>query len=364
MQPAARAQIPDRQRDYERVRQTEECEWPEGKYARPARDSGGDQVNGGEQHPALVALRVAPLGDRQPYEWREQDHVEDRDREELQRWNGDPEETRIASAIPVKKRRSADARPGDTITAAIDSSLSGTAASEAVPLHLFSPDSLRRGIRTLVGVDDLAAGGKPDALLLFDFGEGALEIFDAQRLPDDHGMKRNSHDPRLLRAVGVKRLELIDHGPQILVPRIAFSNEERDVVDLHAIRNGEELPFLDLHWIGLIVVVPIATIGHAFLSEDVEGVVRLDEAGAEPPARFASGRLLDRLEHVLDDLLLSLRTQAGKVFAIGGPVTHEFPPAFFHFLHGLGKGVADRRIQGDCRLDACRIQHVGDAPQA
>src|SRR3989442_6717828 len=115
--------------------------------------------------------------------------------------------------------------------------------------------SLRRGIRALVGVDDLAAGGKPDALLLFDFGEGAMEIVDAQRLPDDHGMERNSHDPRLLRAVGVKRLELIHHGPQILVSRVAFSKEERDVVDLHAIRNGEELPFLDLHWIGLIVVV-------------------------------------------------------------------------------------------------------------
>src|SRR5882672_8520299 len=94
MQPAARAKIPDRQRDYEQVRQTEECEWPEGKYARPARDGGGDQVNGREQHPALVALRVAPLGDRQPYECREQDHVEYRDREELQRWNGNPHETR------------------------------------------------------------------------------------------------------------------------------------------------------------------------------------------------------------------------------------------------------------------------------
>src|SRR5882762_11625629 len=105
MQPAARAEIPGRQRDHEQVRYTEECEWPEGKHARPARDSGGDQVNGREQHPALVALRVAPLGDRQPYEWREQDHVEYRNREELQRWNGNPEETRIATRSDQRPER-------------------------------------------------------------------------------------------------------------------------------------------------------------------------------------------------------------------------------------------------------------------
>lgn len=38
----------------------------------------------------------------------------------------------------------------------------------------------------LMGVDDLAFGSKPDALVLFYMSEGALEIFDAQRLPDDH----------------------------------------------------------------------------------------------------------------------------------------------------------------------------------
>src|SRR5437016_3177776 len=93
---------------------------------------------------------------------------------------------------------------------------------------------LSAGISALVGVDDLAAGGKPDALVLFDFSDGALQIFDAQGLAGDHRMQRNAHHPRLLLAVGVERLELIDHGAVILLPGVAFANIERDVVDLHA----------------------------------------------------------------------------------------------------------------------------------
>src|SRR5205085_12065831 len=73
--------------------------------------------------------------------------------------------------------------------------------------------SLRRRNRALVGVDDLAAGGEPDALVLLHLGKRALEILDAQRLPDDHGMERKSHDARQLRAVGVEGLELVQHRP-------------------------------------------------------------------------------------------------------------------------------------------------------
>src|SRR5207253_3582509 len=104
--------------------------------------------------------------------------------------------------------------------------------------------ALPAGVRALVCVDDLAAGGKPDALVLFDFSDGALQIFDAQGLPGDHRMQRNAQNPRLLLAVGVERLELIDHRPVILLPGVAFSNKERDIVDLHAIRYRQEFPGL------------------------------------------------------------------------------------------------------------------------
>jgi hypothetical protein len=40
----------------------------------------------------------------------------------------------------------------------------------------------------LVGVDDLTARGKPNAVMFFDVGDGALQIFNAQRLADDHRM--------------------------------------------------------------------------------------------------------------------------------------------------------------------------------
>src|ERR1700694_1145581 len=54
--------------------------------------------------------------------------------------------------------------------------------------------------RPLIGVDDLAAGGKPDALMAFDLGDRALQVFDAQRLARDHRMQRNAPDPRLFLA--------------------------------------------------------------------------------------------------------------------------------------------------------------------
>src|SRR5260370_19435257 len=58
------------------------------------------------------------------------------------------------------------------------------------------PLSPRRG-RLLIGVDDLAAGGKPDAVALLDVGERALEIFYAQRLAGDHRMQRDAQHLRL-----------------------------------------------------------------------------------------------------------------------------------------------------------------------
>src|ERR1700752_3597469 len=41
-------------------------------------------------------------------------------------------------------------------------------------------------IGALVGVDDLAAGGEPNALVLLHLGKRALQVFDAQGLARDH----------------------------------------------------------------------------------------------------------------------------------------------------------------------------------
>jgi hypothetical protein len=38
----------------------------------------------------------------------------------------------------------------------------------------------------LIGIDDFAAGGEPDPLMLLHVGDGALEILDAQGLPGNH----------------------------------------------------------------------------------------------------------------------------------------------------------------------------------
>src|SRR5262245_59437470 len=70
-------------------------------------------------------------------------------------------------------------------------------------------ESESNGRRAPVRIDDLAAGGKPDALL-FHVRECPLEITAPQRLSGNHRVQRNAEHARLLRAVGVQRVELID----------------------------------------------------------------------------------------------------------------------------------------------------------
>ena len=105
-------------------------------------------------------------------------------------------------------------------------------------------------------------------------------------------MQRNAHDPRLLAAVGVERIELVDNRPQILFAGVAFAYIERDVVDFIAVGDCEHLSRFHLHRIWLIVIVPIPAIVHALFGENVEGVVGLDQSSAEPAAGPFRGRLL------------------------------------------------------------------------
>ena len=117
---------------------------------------------------------------------------------------------------------------------------------------------------------------------------------------------------RGLAAVGVQRIELIDHRAQILLAGVSLAGEERDVVDFVAVGNREHFSRLDLHRIWLVVVVPVAAIMHAFLGENVEGVVGFDQPGAEPAARPFPGRLLDRFQDGADRIALLLRGKTGK----------------------------------------------------
>src|SRR5215510_11225737 len=208
----------------------------------------------------------------------------------------------------------------------------------------------RTSHRALVGVDDLTPGGEPHALALLHVSDCALQVFDAQGLADDHRMQRNAHDPRLLAAVGVQRIELIDHRAQILLAGVALAEEERDVVDLVAVGNREHFSRFDLHLIGLVVVVPVAAILHAFFGENVERVVGLYQPGAEPAARPLPGRLLDRLQDRANGLALLLRGKAGERVRVGETVAHELPAALLHFLDRLGEDFANLRIQRDGRL--------------
>ena len=41
-------------------------------------------------------------------------------------------------------------------------------------------------VRELIRVNDLAGGGKPDALMFFHVGDRLLQVFDSERLADEH----------------------------------------------------------------------------------------------------------------------------------------------------------------------------------
>src|SRR5215471_9844944 len=194
--------------------------------------------------------------------------------------------------------------------------------------------------RALIGVDDLASGGEPDAWSLLHVGDGAFQVFDAQWLTADHWVQRNAHDPRVLAAVSVQRIELIDYSTQILLTGVALADVERDVIDFVAVRNREHFARLDLHRIGLVVVVPVTAILHAFFGENVQRIVSLDQPGAEPPPRSLTGRLFDGFEDGTDRVALLLRRKAGECVGVGGAVTHELPPALLHFLDRLGEVAA------------------------
>src|SRR6266849_2167491 len=98
-----------------------------------------------------------------------------------------------------------------------------------------NPSYFAASSHILIGVDDFAPGCEPHALMLLHVRNGALEMFDPQRLARDHGMQRKAHDTRLLAAVGIKRIELVEHGPEVLFARVTLSDVERDVVVLVAI---------------------------------------------------------------------------------------------------------------------------------
>src|SRR5262249_4900302 len=158
-------------------------------------------------------------------------------------------------------------RPLPFSTAAVTRGHRPTTTTSDPDGEVASP-ALPHSHRALVGVDDLTPGGEPHALALLHVSDCALQVFDAQGLADDHRMQRNAHDPRLLAAVGVQRIELIDHRAQILLAGVALADVEGDVVDLVAVGNREHFSRLDLHLIGLVVVVPVAAILHAFFGEN------------------------------------------------------------------------------------------------
>src|SRR5437667_10186879 len=91
----------------------------------------------------------------------------------------------------------------------------------------------------LIRVGNLASGCEPHPLVLLEVRDRFFEVGSAPRLSHEKRMKRNSHDARGLLAVGVERIELVRQRAQVLIAGIAQPVDQRHVVDVHAVGNGE-----------------------------------------------------------------------------------------------------------------------------
>src|SRR5688500_987727 len=96
--------------------------------------------------------------------------------------------------------------------------------------------------RALVPLVDLLAGGHPHALLLPDVVVDGLEVLDPVRHAGVVGMDGQRHHARLMRALGIQAIEVIDAAAEPLVRRVMLDDHHRDVVQLDRVRHRHERP--------------------------------------------------------------------------------------------------------------------------
>ena len=80
-------------------------------------------------------------------------------------------------------------------------------------------------------------------------------------------MYRNGHDAKIFFTFFIKGVELIARAIQKLSRTVVLHGINRDVIELHGIRNGEEAALLYLQRVGLIVVYPIEDILYPFFRQ-------------------------------------------------------------------------------------------------
>src|SRR5262245_3312998 len=175
---------------------------------------------------------------------------------------------------------------------------------------------------------DLRAGRLPHARVPADIGERGTKGIDAMRHAGEIGVERDRHNAPAFRALAIEHVELpADHLAEFVGGSVR-ALEHRLVVDLVAVRHGNEAPpAIEAHDIGLVVIGPIADVFAALRSQEIERAPGLLQARAEPSCRPHTGRLGDGRERALDDAGLFARRRLVEPARVALATAHPLPAA-------------------------------------
>ncbi len=129
-----------------------------------------------------------------------------------------------------------------------------------------------------------------------DVVERLVEILRPEGLSDDERMQRQCHHPAAVGGVVVQLIQLVLDDLHEVGTAQALAKEESNVVELHRIWDVQQAGHRQR--IRLVVVRPVQYISNAQFGEQLGGLKRLGQRGAEPSPWSPARRLLDGGDHV------------------------------------------------------------------
>ncbi len=138
-------------------------------------------------------------------------------------------------------------------------------------------------------------------------------------------------------------------------------DHQGDIVDLGAVRHGEDRAVRGFHPERLVVENPVAEPGQAGFADIVQSVVSLAAARTEPAGRPLAGEFFDHVAGLPDDgaLILDLLDRHLHI-----SMRHEFPSGVARRSGDLGISLADLGVDRQGRGHARGFERAQQAPEA
>ena len=176
-------------------------------------------------------------------------------------------------------------------------------------------------------------------------------------------MQGDAHHAAALRPLLVELVELVFADLGEVVPLIV-SPEERGIVELQRIGDGDQLsrPHLDRH--RLVVVHPVGVIDEARLGHQVGGVHRPGDRRPQHPLQLLAGMSLQGVYGVPVELPLLVLGVGVEVAGVVDTVAHEVPVPLHHRVADLWEVIEDPHVEGHATLDLVFVEHLHHAPEA